>query len=46
MVPFPRELLERMDSLQEMADKIYAHKGFTKESALEAFGDIKRREDD
>lgn len=46
MVPFPRKLLDRMDALQEMADKIYAHKGFTKDSALEALGDIKRREDD
>lgn len=27
MVPFPRELLERMGRLQEMADNINAHRG-------------------
>lgn len=26
MAPFPRELLERMDRLQEIADKVIAHR--------------------
>lgn len=44
-VPIPKSLIDRIDALEEMAQKIYAHKGFTKDAALKAFGDVEGKDD-